>query len=168
MKKTVINIAAVNVISWYNNEDTQAKLKKLPLKMQWNIRKNMKALEPLAKEFGDFRDELIQKRNAEWFVEDNGKCEKVMQPDENGQEQEMLKIKDEFIEDFQAYENDLNQQLVEIMNEGNEVDFVPIDLEAFVDMADAADAGVDMDDVDVISIFEPVEEEVEVEIVEGE
>lgn len=167
MKKTIVNIAAVNVISWYNNAETQTKLKKLPLKMQWTLRKNMKAIEPLSKEFGDFRDELVQKRNEEWFVEGNDKCEKVTQQDENGQDQEMLKIKEEYIEEFQQYEQDLNKQLEEIMVEENEFEYTPIDLEEFIDMADAADSGIDMDDVDVVSVFEPVVEEIEAEIVEG-
>ena len=168
MKKNIINIAAVNVISWYNNDDTRAKLKTLPLKMQWTLRKNMKALEPLAKEFGDFRDELVQKRNDEWFTEGNGKCEKFTQPDADGNEQEMLRIKDEFMDDFRAYDEDLNRQLNEIMSEGNDIEYTPIDLEEFVEMADAANSGIDMDDIDIISIFEPVVEEIEAEIVEGE
>ncbi len=166
MKKTIINIAAVNVISWYNNDATQTKLKKLPLKMQWTMRKNMKALEPLAKEFGDFRDELIQKRNEEWFVEGNGKCEKVTRKDENGVDQELLQILPECQDEFAEYEQELNVQLSEIAAEENTVEITPIDLEQFVDVADEYNTGIDMDDLDIISVFEAVEE-VEAEIVEG-
>ena len=167
MKKTIMNIAAVNVISWYNNDDTRAKLKKLPLTTQWTMRKNMRALEPLAKEFGDFRDELVQKRNEEWFVEGNGKCEKVTR-EVDGQEQELLQILPDLQEEFAQYEQELNVQLNEIMVEENEVEITPIDLEEFVEMADEYKTGIDMDDLDIISVFEKTDvEEVEAEIVEG-
>lgn len=168
MEKKIMTLAAVNVMSWYNNDGTRDKLKKMPLKMQWALRKNMKAIEPLSKDFGDFRDELIAKRNEEWFSEDNGKCERITQEDESGQEQEMLKVKDEFLDDFKAYEDELNKQLNEIMQEENTVEYTPIDLEEFVEAADENDAGIDIDDMDIISIFELPVEELEADIVESE
>ncbi len=149
MNKTIMNIAAVNVIAWYTQDGTQEKLKKLPLKMQWVIRKNMRVLEPLSKEFTDFRDELVQKRNDEWFVEDNGKCEKVTKDD-----QELLKIKEEYMDEFKEYEDSLNQQLNEIAIEENDVDLIPIILDDFVEAADAANSGIDIDDLDMLSVFE--------------
>lgn len=149
MNKTIMNIAAVNVIAWYTQDGTQEKLKKLPLKMQWVIRKNMRILEPLSKEFTDFRDELVQKRNDEWFVEDNGKCEKVTKDD-----QELLKIKEEYMDEFKEYEDSLNQQLNEIAIEENDVDLIPIILDDFVEAADAANSGIDIDDLDMLSVFE--------------
>ena len=90
------NIAAINLIQWYTENETQKRLASLPLKIQWTLRKNMKALEPIATDFNEFRDELNKKRNAEWFVEDNGKCDKTT--DDNGEE--VLKIKDEYLEEF--------------------------------------------------------------------
>ena len=79
MTKDIQVIVCVNEIAYYNNEETKEKFSKLPLKTQWTIRKNMKELEKYSKEFEAFRDDLILKRNKEWFVEGNGKCERYTQ-----------------------------------------------------------------------------------------
>lgn len=148
MNKTITNIIAVGEIEWYNkNQET---LKNLPLKLQWTIRKNMKALEPLAQEFLNFRQELEDKKNQEWFVEDNGKCEKTTDEDGN----EVLKILDDKLEEFYAYNDKLNQQINEIALEEIEVDITPIDLEEIINYTDENNIKFNMDDLEMLSIFE--------------
>lgn len=165
MKKNIMNIAAVNELNWYMNEATKEKMSKLPLKVQWTIRKNMKVLEPLSQNFTDFRDELIQKRNNEWFEEGNGKCERSTQKDADGNDQEVLKILDEYMDEYREYENDMNRQLNDILVETNEVSLFPINIEEFVEIADQYDTGIDLDDIDMLSMFEEEIEHVEAEVV---
>lgn len=121
-------IEVINLMNWYQNDDTQNRLSTLPLKIQWTLRKNIKLLEPIFNNFNDFRNELIQKRNEEWFVEGNGKCEKIKENDE-----EMLRVKDEFIDEFHKSDNKLNEQIKEIINEENDLDFSLIDIDKLVD-----------------------------------
>ena len=151
MNKTIINLIAINEEAWYTRDETQEKLKALPLKLQWRIRKNMKPLETIAKEFQDFRAELEQKRNLEWFLEGNGKCKKITQ--ENGEE--VLQILDDCLDDFRKYEEDLNRQINEVIQEEATIEYTPIDLEEIIELVDSMeDTAFTMDDLDMLSIFE--------------
>lgn len=155
MTKDIQVIVCVNEIAYYNKEETKEKFGKLPLKTQWIIRKNMKELEKYSKEFEAFRDDLILKRNQEWFVDGNGKCEKYTQKNENGEDVEMLRIVEEYMEEYNEYEAKMNQELQEILIESNEVTFTPINLDDFIEQAEGT--GITMDDVDMISLFEESE-----------
>lgn len=148
MKIKVSNILTVSEIEWYNKK--QEVLQALPLKTQWNIRKNVKALEGFAQDFLNFRQELEEKRTKEWFVEGNGKCEKTT--DENGNE--VLKILEEYMEEFTSYNDKLNQQINEIAFEEIEVEVTPIDLDAIVNIIDEEKLELNMEDIDMLSIFE--------------
>lgn len=155
MTKDIQVIVCVNEIAYYNNEETKEKFSKLPLKTQWTIRKNMKELEKYSKEFEAFRDDLILKRNEEWFVEGNGKCERYTQKNENDEDVEMLRILPEFMDEYNEYEAKMNLDLQEILKESNEITFTPINLDDFIEQAEGT--GITMDDVDMISIFEESE-----------
>lgn len=147
MKIKITNIIAVSEINWYNNQD---ELKNLPLKTQWAIRKNMKVLEPISKEFMNFRQELEEKKTNEWFVEGNGKCKKTTDDEGN----EVLQILDEYMDEFTAYNDSLNQQINEIAFEEVEVEVDGIDLDEIVNYIDENDLKLNMDDIDMLSIFE--------------
>lgn len=153
MQISINNMAAINIIDWYNNDDVQKKLSKLPLKIQWDIRKNMVALQSITKVFNTFRSELIKKRNEEWFVEGNGKCEKTTVVDENGNEQEALQVIDKYQDELRQYEDNLNKQLAEILMEENELDVISFNIDEFVEKADDSHAGLDIHDLDIIMIF---------------
>ena len=147
MNIKITNIIAVSEINWYNNQD---ELKNLPLKTQWAIRKNMKVLEPISKEFMNFRQELEEKKTNEWFVEGNGKCKKTTDDEGN----EVLQILDEYMDEFTAYNDSLNQQINEIAFEEVEVEVDGIDLDEIVNYIDENDLKLNMDDIDMLSIFE--------------
>lgn len=150
MKKTIQNIVAINVNAWYENQDTQTKLKFFPLKLQWRIHKNIKPMEEIAKDFQKLKSELEQERINEWFTEGNKKCEKKIQEDGS----EVLQIKDECLKEFREYENKLNTQLEEVVQEEVDIEFTPISLEEIIEISDETHAGIDMDDLDILSIFE--------------
>ena len=148
MKIKISNILAVSEIEWYNQK--QDLLKNLPLKTQWTIRKNMKALESFAQDFLNFRQELEEQKNNEWFVEGNGKCEKTTDEDGN----EILKILEDKMEEFTAYNDKLNQQINEIAFEEIEVEVTPIDLDSIISIIDEQKLEFNMDDMDMLSLFE--------------
>ena len=110
----------------------------------------MKALENFAQDFLNFRQELEEQKNNEWFVEGNGKCEKTT--DENGNE--ILKILENKMEEFTAYNDKLNQQINEIAFEKIEVEVTPIDLDSIINIIDEQKLEFNMDDMDMLSLFE--------------
>lgn len=150
MKKTIQNIVAINVNAWYENQNTQTKLKNLPLKLQWRLRKNIKPMEEIAKDFQKLKSELEQERIDTWFTEGNEKCEKKIQEDGS----EVLQIKDECLKEFREYENKLNAQLEEVVQEEVDIEFSPISLDEIIELSDENNAGIDLDDLDMLSIFE--------------
>ena len=148
MKTEIKNIVAINEIMWYNRPETKEKLEELPLKIQWTLRKNMKVLEPIVQNFNEFKESLAEQRNKKWFVEDNGKCEKI---EEDGQE--LLKIKEEYIEEFNKYDNELNLQIRDIVMETTEVDLSKIDeIENFIDEL-SDDTKLTIEDLEMLEIF---------------
>jgi len=148
MKIKISNILAVSEIEWYNKK--QDLLKNFPLRTQWLIRKNMKALESFAQEFLNFRQELEEQKTKEWFTEGNGKCERTTDEDGN----EILKILEDKMDDFTAYNDKLNQQINEIAFEEVEVEVTPIDLDIIVNISDEQQLDFNMDDIDMLSLFE--------------
>ena len=69
----------------------------------------------------------------------------------------MLRITNEYIDEYKIYENGINAQLEDILKETNEINYTPIDLDDFVEQAEGTD--ITMDDIDMISMFENKEEE---------
>ena len=159
MEIAVYNVTVMNILSWYNKEETRKKLNNLPLKLQWTIRKNMRAIEGAAKAFGEFREDLMRKRDEEWFTEGNGKCEKTMLTDADGNEREGFKILDEYQDALKAYEDDINHQLSEIALEKNTFEVIPLNFDELVEIADECGADLNMDDIDVLSPFEDKNED---------
>ncbi len=154
MKKVIENIVAINVVSWYQKEDTQTKLKSIPLKTQWVLLKNMKKIEPIAENFNKFRNDLNAQRNAAWFTEGNDKCERVT----NENNQEVLQVKEEYLEEFYKYDEELNNQIKEIIEEEVEIEYTPINFE---DLLNSDDIELNIVDLDMLSVFEEEEEEEE-------
>lgn len=152
MNITITNLEAINMVEWYIG--AQDRLKNLPLKLQWTIRKNIKNFESIHQEFTTFKGELEQKRNDEWFVEDNGKCERTT--NENGDE--ILQITDEFMEDFVKYNNEMNKQLNDILLEESSYEISPINIEDVISFADENGIELEIYDLELLALFEEKEE----------
>lgn len=152
MNITITNLEAVNMVEWYIA--AQEKLKELPLKLQWTIRKNIKQFDPIHQEFTAFKGELEQKRNAEWFVEGNGKCERTT--NENGDE--ILQITDDFMENFVNYNNEMNKQLNDILLEESSYEISPINIEDVISFADENEIELEIYDIEMMTLFEEKEE----------
>lgn len=148
MKKEIKNLIAINEIMWYNKPDTKEKLEELPLKIQWTLYKNMKILEPIFQDFNNFRGSLAEQRNKKWFAEESDKCEQI---EENGEE--LLRIKEEYVEDFKKYDDELNTQIKNIVMETTEVDLFKIDeIENFInDLSE--DTKLTIEDLEMLEFF---------------
>lgn len=142
-------LEVINFINWYQKEDTQNRLSKLPLKTQWTLLKNVKILEPIFNNFQEFRQELINKRNEEWFVEGNGKCEKI---NENGEE--ALRIKDEYLEEFHNNDEQLNNQIKEIVEEENELELFSINIDKLIEsLENDEDCKININDLQMLELI---------------
>ena len=152
MQIKVSNIAAVNILSWYNNEDTINNFKKMPLKIQWLIRKNMHAVENSVQSYAEFHNEILQTRNKEWFVEGNGKCKKVVIK-KDGKDVETLKILDKYMEEYREYDKKLTEQLDKIAQEENTIEVQELDIDSFIEASDACSASFSADDLEALMLF---------------
>ena len=161
MTKKIFTAAIANVVAYFN-QMPEEKMKALPTKMRWNIRRNLNKFIPIAKEFEDFRQEIIGDLQKDWFNDE--KAEDFAQPkvdekgepvlDENGDQvtEQMKRIKEEYIEDYEKAVQDVNKKMNEILMEVNEVDILPIDLDDFVDKMDE-DSPIQYEDLDILSVF---------------
>lgn len=162
MKKKIITAAIVNVVAYFNQINPDV-MKALPTKMRWNIRKNMGKFIPIAKEFEDFRNDLVKELQEEWFTEDKSELFTQEKVDANGnpildangnvETEEMRRIRQKYMDEYNKAVSEVNSKLSDILMEVNEIEIVPIDIDAFVDtMPD--DSPVTFDDLDVLSIFQ--------------
>ena len=167
MKKELYLIEAQNICSFYNQEKDNH-LKELPIKIQWAILSAVKQLQPKVQEFEGFRNKLTNDLQQEYFSDESDKCEEtqVAQTDENGENvidetgavvmQDAKKIKDEFMEEYQAKVNELNTELQNLMIEKTEYEFKGFDLDKVVEgLPD--DTKITIDDINMISFLDESE-----------
>lgn len=144
MTKEMYTIEIVNVVAYFNQMDAE-KLKCLPTKMRWNIKKNLGRIVPIAKQFEEFRNELVAELQQNWFDDEHS----VEVEEENGK---MRKVKEEFLPDYEKAVEDVNAKLQDILAEKNTVEVDTIDVDGFVDkMPD--DCPIEFEDLDVLSVF---------------
>ena len=152
---TINNLTAVNETAWY--KDASSRLAILPVKIRWQLKKNMNALNKLANEFEEFKISLEEElRNK--YVSDEYSYDA-----ENGER----KVKEEYLEEYRAAVTDINQKLYEVLSEEEEITLNIIDMDALME-ALPDDAPLNDSDFDMLSLFdiETTIEKVDGEIVE--
>jgi hypothetical protein len=152
---TINNLTAVNETAWY--KDASSRLAILPVKIRWQLKKNMNALNKLANEFEEFKISLEEElRNK--YVSDEYSYDA-----ENGER----KVKEEYLEEYRAAVTDINQKLYEVLSEEEEITLNVIDMDALME-ALPDDAPLNDSDFDMLSLFdiETTIEKVDGEIVE--
>ena len=151
MKKEFYNIEVVNVVAAINLlTANEAKAKELPIKIRWALKKNMAILSPVAKNFEDFRNELVQELQGEYFTEE--KSHTITVDKEDGTQEEGLQINDEFLDEYNEKVRELNQKLNELLSERNEYEIATVDMDAFVESL-ADDTALEFDDIEILSFM---------------
>ena len=69
-----------------------------------------------------------------------------------------LKIKDEYLQEYQNKINELNNKLNELAMTKESLDLDPIDIDKEMDRLDT-DCNLNMDDLDILSVFEQNEKD---------
>ena len=164
MKKIKVfsNLEVLSICNFIN-QLTSEKNDKLGLKVRWAIKKGNDKLAPIAKRYEDFRNEVVNELQSAWFTDE--KSEEFMQPkldadgnpmvDADGNEitEPMRKIKEEFMDDYQAAVVEANKKLEEIAMEKNEVELDTFNIDAFVENLDD-DGVLTFDDLTMLTAFD--------------
>lgn len=148
MKKEFYNIEVVNVVAAINQILSNGeKAKDLPIKFRWALKKNISALSPTVKNFEEFRQELIDELQSEYFNEEKSHIDK----DDNGNE--IRKVNDEYMEEYGEKVNELNEKLQELLGEKNEYEISTVDMDDFVNGL-PSDTALEFDDIEILSFME--------------
>lgn len=147
MTKTFTTLEILNICAWYKqlrDKDTKP-LNILPLKVQWTLKKNISALTPISDNFIEFQTSAEEGLKSKYIGDDKS----FDDTDENGNQ--VRKVKDEFLPEFQNEVNELNQKIQEILDETNEIELTPINVDAFIDNLDPESTALTVDDLEVLA-----------------
>lgn len=171
MTKKFMNIEILNIVAaWEKLSKDEEKVRELPLKFRWAIKKNLAVIMPAKKAFEEFRDEVLNELRNKFFDEEHS--EEVVLPvtdedgnevkDENGvvQTQTYRKIKDEFIEEYKAEGVTVDTKLRELAIESNEYEISTVDMDAFVESL-PDDTKLEFEDIEMLSWIDTVTNVVE-------
>ncbi len=154
-KKELMVAECVNVSAWYKNvRENSTKLNGLSVKTLWSLKKNMKKIDEISNNFTEFRNGLEDKLKADYFNDEKSEPSKFL--NENGQEVEGLKVKDEYLNEYQEELNSLNNQINDLLISKEEIVLNAIDIESEIENMSSSE--ITMDDLDMLSVFENEEE----------
>ena len=131
---TLKTFDALNILFWVESEDSFWNNTKLPIKLQWDMKKNIDAFSEIRNTYNDFYRKVQQKYSDDKYSEEV--------TTEDGRVDRM--IKEEFISEF-------NKEINDILTTDNEVKIRKFNIEDF------GSVDIDKKDMDVLSFF--IEEE---------
>lgn len=132
---TLKTFDALNILFWVESEEGFWNTTKLPIKLQWDMKKNIDVLSEIRNTYNEFYGKIQQK-----YSDDKYSKEITM---ENGQVDRI--VKDEFITEF-------NKELNDILATDNEVKIRQFNIEDF------GSVDIDKKDMDMLSFFISEEE----------
>lgn len=154
MEKTLKVLECININEWYNKMRQEKKLDGLTVKTLWALRKNMKKIQDVVDSFNEFKEGLENDLKAEFFTEE--KSEDSTMKNENDEDVSIKKIKEEYMGEYQSKVEEINDKLRTLVYTDESLTFSPIDMEQEVERI-GEECILDMDDLDVLSIFEDKE-----------
>lgn len=159
MTKELLVMECININGWYNKiRADKNKLNGLSVSTLWALRKNMKKIAETVDSFNELKASLENELQEEFFNDE--KSEATIVKGENGEDTPARKVKDEYFNDYQKKINELNGKLNELAITKESYDFASIDMDKEIERLDV-DCNLDMDDLDMLSIFEQNEKDAE-------
>ena len=159
MTKKLLVMECININGWYNKvRADKNKLKGLSVSTLWALRKNMKKIAETVDSFNELKASLENELQEEFFNDE--KSEEVTVKGEDGEDTPARKIKDEYFDDYQKKIDELNGKLNELAITKESYDFASIDMDKEIERLNV-DCNLDMDDLDMLSIFEQNEKDAE-------
>jgi hypothetical protein len=129
---------------WYR-EFLKEKNKEMPISDQWNLSQNMKEISQSVSNFHEFQEKLKKEIQEEFFTEE--KTEKITKDGE-----ELMKIKDEFLPQYQEKVGEVNKELEEISKEEKKFTLRAIDVDNLVASL-GNETKITIDDLNMLSAF---------------
>lgn len=152
MIKKLLVIECLNINDWYNKvRNDKNKLNGLSVSTLWALRKNMKKIAETVDSFNEFKSSLENELQEEFFNDE--KSEEIIVKDDEGKEIPARKIKEEYFDEYQNKINELNKKLNELVLTKENYDFTPINMDEEIKKINS-DCNLNMDDLDILSIFE--------------
>ena len=157
MKKVFTTLEVLNICAWYKQarENEKKPLNSLPLKVQWTLKKNITAMTPTADNFTNLQKEAEDDLRARYMGDDKSYADK----DEQGQD--IRKIKDEFMDEFQKEVMDMNTKLNDILSETVEIELAPINIDKLLDEIGDKETSLSVDDLEILEQMKDAAEAVE-------
>jgi phosphoglycolate phosphatase-like HAD superfamily hydrolase len=150
MTKEFYNIEVINIVPAINKilEDAN-KTKDMPIKFRWNLKKNLEALSSTVNSFNEFKQELVDELQKEYFNEEKSH-EETMETEEGTQE--FRKINDEYMDEYKEHVNELNKKLEELLSEKSEYEICTVNMDEFVNgLSD--DTALEFADIELLSFM---------------
>ena len=138
MEKTITlkTFDALNILFWIESEDSFWNNTKLPIKLQWDMKKNIDAFSEIRNTYNDFYRKVQQKYSDDKYSEEvtteDGRVDRT--------------VKEEFISEF-------NKEINDILATDNEVKIRKFNIEDF------GSVDIDKKDMDMLSFFINEEDE---------
>ena len=133
---TLKTFDALNILFWVESEDGFWNNTKLPIKLQWDMKKNIDKFSEIRNTYNEFYSKVQQKYSDDKYSEEitteDGHVDRV--------------VKEEFIAEF-------NKELNDILATDNEVKIRQFNIEDF------GSVDIDKKDMDMLSFFISEEEE---------
>ena len=159
MTKELLVMECININGWYNKvRADKNKLNGLSVSTLWALRKNMKKIAETVDSFNELKASLENELQEEFF--NNEKSEEVTVKGENGEDTPARKVKDEYFTAYQNKINELNGKLNELAITKENFEFTPINMENEIERLNT-DCNLNMDDLDILSVFEQNEKDAE-------
>lgn len=119
----------VNLVGFFNQENEDQKTNEkaffnsLPNLMLWKLRRNIKTLMPTAQEFEDLKESMQSDIQIKWFDEEHS------DPVEEEGQENVRRIKSEYLNEYQKVVAEANQKLNEVLEEKETYTIQTMDME---------------------------------------
>ena len=160
----LMNLETLNIVAWYKDFSEKKRNKVLPVRIQFDLQRNIMKLAEAAQSLEKFREELVKDIQEEFFGNDEKSYEaKEVKTDENGNPvldedgneimTDVRKIKEEFEQDFKDKLEDADAKYREIAVDTDEYLIKVFDLDTFVDSL-ADDVELDLEDLNMLTFMD--------------
>ena len=156
MTKELLVMECININAWYDQARQSKKLNGLTVKTLWALRKNMKKIAEVVDSFNEFKTSLENELTESYFNDE--KSEETTTTNEQGQEIPVRKIKDEYLTEYQKEIDEINKKLNDLALTKEKIEFSSINIESEIEKI-GEECSLDMDDLDILSVFEQNEKE---------
>lgn len=119
--KTVLTIDALSILSWAEDGNGYIANAKLPIKMMWGLKEDISLLDGIRQRYNEFDKEINDRYMSDEFSFDD------VETDENGNENTVRRVKDEYLDQF-------NSEKRELLFTENEIGTNVFDIEDFGDI----------------------------------